>query len=80
MLTRALIDSEDEVLIETPATEPDTELDIELDTELETVFIWPAEVVDLQDWRIRRVGVRRGLAPGLRKYVPKHRAENSRWS
>lgn len=72
MLTRALIDSEDEVLIETPATEPDTELD--------TVFIWPAEVVDLQDWRIRRVGVRRGLAPGLRKYVPKHRAENSRWS
>jgi hypothetical protein len=69
MLTRALIDSTDEVLTETPAAEPDT------------VFIWPAEVVDLQDWRIRRAGVRRhGRAPGLRKYVPKHRAETTRWS
>ena len=69
MLNRALIDSTDEVLTETPAAEPDT------------VFIWPAEVVDIQDWRIRRAGARRhALAPSLRKYVPKHRAESTRRS
>jgi hypothetical protein len=68
MLNRALIDS-DEVLTETATAE------------LDTVFIWPAEVVDLQDWRIRRAGVpRNGLRPSLRKYVPRHRAETTRWS
>ena len=34
-----------------------------------------AQVVDLQDWRIRRIGRRRGFAPGLCEYVPRHRAE-----
>jgi hypothetical protein len=68
MLTRALIDSGDEVPTEASAAEPDT------------VFIWPAEVVDMQDWRIRRGLRRHGLTPSLRKYVPKHRADTTRWS
>lgn len=35
----------------------------------------PVQVVDLQDWRIRRIGRRRGFKPGLCEYVPRHRAE-----
>jgi len=34
-----------------------------------------AQVVDLQDWRIRRALRRRGFTPGLCEYVPRHRAE-----
>lgn len=35
-----------------------------------------AQVVDLQDWRIRRALVRqRGHVGGLCEYVPRHRAE-----
>jgi hypothetical protein len=67
MLTRAWLDSRSEDMTTTSVagatTTPATRSE------------QPAQVVDLQDWRIRRIGRRRGFTPGLCEYVPRHRAE-----
>lgn len=60
MLDRAWIEGRDIVPAGTPRAADDR----------------PAQVVDLQDWRIRRALVRqRGYARGLCEYVPRHRAD-----
>jgi hypothetical protein len=67
MLTRAWLDSRDEDSTTTPAAGATTTSATRTDQ--------PAQVVDLQDWRIRRIGRHRGFMPGLCEYVPRHRAE-----
>jgi hypothetical protein len=67
MLTRAWLDSRDEDSTTTPGAGATTTSTTRSDQ--------PAQVVDLQDWRIRRIGRRRGFTPGLCEYVPRHRAE-----